>query len=111
MEIRSENRGDITVFYLSGELDFYNSPFIREELNKVKKIKKILISFKDVIYIDSSGLATLIELYQKVKKWQGDIILVDMEKVIRGVFELSRLDKIFTILPAIQDGVDAFSKK
>ena len=137
MDIRSENRGDVTVFYLNGELDFYNSPFIREELNKVidgmefqKEIpttenhikviaerfscrnrKKILISFKDVIYIDSSGLATLIELYQKVKKWQGDIILVDMEKVIRGVFELSRLDKIFTILPAIQDGVDAFSKK
>jgi anti-sigma B factor antagonist len=112
MAVRSENKGDITVFYLDGEIDLYTSPAIREELNKAidRKIKKILISFKDVFYIDSSGLATLVELYQRVEKWGGNIILVDMEDSVKGVFELSRLDKIFTILPTVEDGMTGFPK-
>jgi len=112
MTIKSEDKGDITVFYLNGEVDLYTSPDIREDLNKIiDQRKKILISFKDVSYIDSSGLATLIELYQRAKKWQGDIILVDMKDSVKGVFELSRLDKIFTILATFEEGVTAFSKK
>jgi anti-sigma B factor antagonist len=110
--IRSESRGDIAVFYLKGEIDLYTSPAIREELNKTidRKKKKILISFKDVSYIDSSGLATLVELYQRAKKWKGNIVLVEMEDSVQGVFELSRLDKIFTILPAVEEGVSFFKK-
>ncbi len=112
MAIKSEDRGDMKVFYLAGEIDLYTSPAMREELNKAidRKIKKILISFKDVSYIDSSGLATLVELYQRAKKWGGNIILVDMEESVKGVFELSRLDKIFTILPAVEDGIAGFPK-
>lgn len=112
MAIRSENKGDITVFHLSGEIDLYTSPAIREGLSKLidHNTKKILISFKDVSYIDSSGLATLVELYQGAKKWQGDIILVDMEDSVKGIFELSRLDKIFTILPTIEEGIANFSR-
>lgn len=111
MAIRSENKGDVTVFYLKGEIDLYSSPDIREELSKLidRERKKILISFKDVSYIDSSGLATLIELYQRAKKWQGDIILVDMEDSVKGIFELSRLDKIFTILATLEEGIQSLS--
>lgn len=98
MGIRIENKGEVTVVYLSGEIDLYTSPGIRLELNKLiaGEEKNILISFKDVSYIDSSGLATLVELYQKIKGWKGKLILADMEDSVKGIFELSRLDEIFT---------------
>jgi anti-sigma B factor antagonist len=108
--IKIENKGAVTVVYLSGEIDLYTSPGVRLELNKLmaEKKKNILISFKDVSYIDSSGLATLVELYQKMKAWKGKLILADMGDAVKGVFELSRLDKIFTFSPAVKEALASF---
>ena len=84
---------------LEGDLDFHSSPDLRKELTKLveKQAAKIMIDFKKVSYIDSSGLATFVELFQRVKRYNGKLVLFNMNTSVRSVFEISKLDTIFKL--------------
>ena len=55
---------------LAGDLDFHSSPQLRKEFGKLLEgeIQKLLVDLKKVSYIDSSGLATFVELFQKMRE-------------------------------------------
>ncbi len=84
---------------LDGDLDFHSSPDVRSELSKLvdKQTKTILIDLKKVGYIDSSGLATFVELFQKMKRYGGILILYHLSQGVRSVFEIAKLDSIFKL--------------
>lgn len=82
---------------LAGDLDFHSSPQLRKEFGKLLEgeIQKLLVDLKKVNYIDSSGLATFVELFQKMKKGGGKLILFNLTQPVRSVFEIAKLDSIF----------------
>ena len=84
---------------LAGDLDFHTSPQVRQELGKITEgeVRKLLIDLKKVGYIDSSGLATFVELFQKIKKGGGKLILFNLSQAVRSVFEIAKLDSIFQL--------------
>ncbi len=95
---------------LTGEVDFYNSSKVRERfINLVKqKRKAILINLGEVTYIDSSGLATLIELMQKLNGYGGKLKLIGLNQSVRNIFEVSKLTEIFSIYQEEQEALKAF---
>ena len=84
---------------LEGDLDFHSSPDVRTELSKLvdRQAKKILIDLKKVTYIDSSGLATFVELFQKMKRYSGVLVIYNLSQGVRRVFEIAKLDAIFKL--------------
>lgn len=82
---------------MDGDLDFHSSPEVRAALSKLveKQAKKVLIDLAKVSYIDSSGLATFVELFQKLKRYGGKLILFNLNPAVRSVFEIAKLDSIF----------------
>ena len=84
---------------LEGDLDFHSSPDVRTELSKLvdRQAKKILIDLKKVNYIDSSGLATFVELFQKMKRYGGLLVMFNLNQGVRSVFEIAKLDAIFKL--------------
>lgn len=82
-----------------GDIDMNSSPKMREELRKLvaQKPDTIVVNLKDVSYIDSSGLATLVECLQSTRKLASQLFLTGMNDGIRDIFELSGLDRVFTI--------------
>ena len=84
---------------LEGDLDFHSSPELRNELAKLvdRQAAKILIDLKKVNYIDSSGLATFVELFQKTKRYSGKLALFNLNPGVRSVFEIAKLDTIFKL--------------
>ena len=99
MEIVQSTIDGYSVVAIDGEVDLNSSPQLRkvfEDLLK-KGAKKIIVDFAKVVYIDSSGLATLIEMRQKLKKDKGQVFLTSMSEKIKSLFEITKLDKIFTI--------------
>ncbi len=62
-----------------------------------KQVKKVVIGLRKVSYIDSSGLATFVEMLQKMKRYGGKLVLTELEPVVRSVFEIAKLDKIFSL--------------
>ena len=99
MNITQSEINGSTILFLSGEVDVNSSPALREALAKLmnKGIVKIVINFEKVSYIDSSGLATFIEIMQRLKKKDGQLSLVQMSDKIRNLFEITKLNKLFTI--------------
>ena len=113
MKIQLTNQGDIHTLELSGELDYHSSPELREKLTELtsKQAPKILVNLAGVDYMDSSGIATFVEAFQKTKRYQGRLILAALTPTVRGVFEIAKLDSIFEITPSIAEAVASLGTK
>ena len=113
MKIQSTNQGDIHVLEISGELDYHSSPELREKLTELtgKQAPKILVNLGGVDYMDSSGIATFVEAFQKAKRYQGRLILAALTPTVRGVFEIAKLDSIFEITSTVAEAVERLGSK
>ncbi len=113
MKIGTKNQGDIQMLELSGELDYHSSPELREKLSELtgKQTSKILVDLSGVDYMDSSGIATFVEAFQKTKRYQGRLILAALTDTVRGVFEIAKLDSIFEIAPTVAEAVTGLGSK
>jgi anti-sigma B factor antagonist len=85
---------------LSGDIDLAHSPAMRKALLgeiKEKHIAKVFLNLKNVRYIDSSGIASLVEGLKASRDYGSRLILFGLSPSVREVMELSRLQKIFEI--------------
>ncbi len=93
----SENNNE-TVVYLSGDVDLERSPDARKVLlESVDKGHNVLVDMSAVDYIDSSGVASLVEALQASKKKNLDFTLTQVSEPALKVFRLARLEKVFNI--------------
>ena len=86
---------------LKGEIDLHVSPTVTSTLNDVidKKPERMVVDLSEVSYIDSAGLAALIQAMQKVESYGGKFMLAGLQETVRSIFEISRLDQVFQIFP------------
>ena len=86
---------------LEGEIDLHVSPQIGARLAAIikEKPKKLVVDLSQVTYIDSSGLAVLIEAMQNVGGYGGSFALTGLQEAVRPIFEIARLDQVFRIFP------------
>ena len=89
------------ILALEGEIDLHRSPQVKESLEPLiqNKVPRLLIDLSAVSYIDSSGLAVLIETMQRTNAYGGKFALFGLREGVRGIFEIARLDQIFKIFP------------
>jgi len=91
------------VLPLEGEIDLHVSPRIASLLNAMimPKPKQVVVDLSKVSYIDSSGLAVLIEAMQNVAAYGGKFALASLQETVRPIFEIARLDQVFQIFPDV----------
>lgn len=113
MKIQTATQGDISVLELSGELDYHSSPELREKLTELigKQAPKILVDLGGVDYMDSSGIATFVEAFQKAKRYQGRLVLAALTTAVRGVFEIAKLDSIFELAPTVAEATKSLGAR
>ena len=89
------------VLPLKGEIDLHVSPSVTALLDEAigKKPKRLVVDLSAVTYIDSAGLAALIQAMQKVEGYGGKFVLAGLQETVRSIFEISRLDQVFQIFP------------
>jgi len=109
MEIEIKNYQGMKVMALSGEIDMYSSPALREEMMGLinKRVTPLLVDFKGVPYIDSSGIATFVEGLKCMMSYGGRLKLIGLLEGVREIFRFSKLDKVFEIYGTIEDAVDS----
>ena len=91
---------------LDGEVDLENSPKARDVLlDAVKGAGTVLVDLSGVSYIDSSGVASLVEALQKAKKQGTRFALASVNPAALRVLKLARLDNVFTIHETVADGL------
>src|ERR1700742_498130 len=93
----TENQGHMMVA-LEGEIDLEHAGNVRRTLlDTLKKGGNVLVDLSLVSYIDSSGIASLVEGLQVARRQKLELSLVAVSPRVRRVLELARLDKVFLI--------------
>lgn len=101
MEIEVEEKEGFHIVTPVGELDVYTVPLFRKVLLKLEGERRhdIILDMTQVTFIDSSGLGSLIETYQKVTSADGEIAFVIENPRILKVFKIVNLDRTFKVFP------------
>lgn len=108
LNIEVEQNDGRAVVHVSGDVDMYNSRKLREtlfDLIQKRKQKKIIVNLDGVPSMDSSGIATLMEGLNEIKKNGGEIILAGVHESLRGVLSLTGLLGVFDIRPSVEDAL------
>src|SRR4051794_3422798 len=95
------------VLSLEGEIDLHVSPRIASSLGAMleQKPKQIVVDLSKVTYIDSSGLAVLIEAMQNMEAYGGHFALAGLQENVRPIFEIARLDQVFDIYADVDEAL------
>ncbi len=108
MKYPESEKNGFMIISLVGEVDLNYSPVAREQILKYLKQKKdVLVDLSQVIYIDSSGIASLVEGFQLARQQKLFFALFGVSRAAMQVLQLARLDKVFPIYSDIDAAVAA----
>ena len=100
MQIFARRQDKITIFDLSGDIDFANSPEVRQSLLREireSRTPRVVVNLSQVRYIDSSGVASLVEGLKASRDLGSRFALFGLSTAARETLQLSRLIKVFEV--------------
>ena len=96
LEITVNGQAPVRVIVVKGDVDMDSSPELRDEIKRtLKGLATLKLDLRDVGYIDSSGIAVLIQGLKWAKASRTDFRLVAPSAQVRSVMELSQLQSLF----------------
>ena len=107
VSVTSRTDGDRTVVDVTGEIDVYTAPLLREELASLidSEHTDLVVDLTKVGFMDSTGLGVLVGALKKVRTLGGDLrLVIDQEKILK-VFRITALTQVFTIHSSIDEAV------
>lgn len=111
MTLTEREVGDVTILDLKGRLVLDDGDLMfRDRINALvaKGRKKIVVSLRDVTYIDSCGIGVLIAKLVSVRNKGGDLKLVALSPRSHRVFDICRLDNVFEAFESEEEAVASF---
>jgi anti-sigma B factor antagonist len=100
VQISTRQSGKATIVDVSGDIDLYNSPEVRKVLLaalREERAPRVIVNLREVRYIDSSGVASLVEGLKVSRELGSRLVLLGLSQAVRDVLELSRLNKVFEV--------------
>ena len=109
MVVTLNEQEETTVLELTGRFDNYTAPEVRQAIQSVVNgtPPQLVVNLEAVPFIDSTGLATLVQGMKQCRQLGGDLRLCCLQPPVRMVFELTRLDKAFEIFYTLKDALEA----
>jgi anti-sigma B factor antagonist len=98
--VSTEDIGDVCVLRVDAvRLDSAVGTIIRNAVvSKIESSKNFALDISAVKLVDSGGLGSLVALLKNISNAQGRLVLVGMNKSVRMMFELSRMDRQFSLV-------------
>ena len=105
LPVTIDKQPEMTVVKPDGEIDLSRAPSFRTVIAEVfsEKPSKVVIDLSEVPYMDSSGVATLVEAMQLANRAGAVLVLVGLQDRVQSIFEIARLDTVFKIVNEISD--------
>ena len=100
-------KGKAAIIYVTGDVDLHRSTELQNELMEVlkKKPEAVIVDLSGVPYMDSSGVASLVKLLSRTRKSGTELKLVAPTVKVRSIFEITRLDSVFTIADSLDEAL------
>jgi anti-sigma B factor antagonist len=107
-DIKTERLDDNSyVIALAGEVDLYTAPEFKQQLLEVigNGAKDVIVDFSDTTFIDSTTLGVLVGGVKRLRTNEGQLSLVCSDRNITKIFEITGLDRVFTIYGSRDEAV------
>jgi anti-sigma B factor antagonist len=107
-DIKTEQLGDDAyLISLSGEVDLYTAPDFKQQLLQVigDGARQVIVDFSQTTFIDSTTLGVLVGGVKRLRPNGGQLSLVCSDRNITKIFEITGLDRVFTIYPTRDEAV------
>lgn len=102
MRLKEVSENGVTIFALSGAIDLHYTPTLRSlfqsKLNE--HCRALIVDLSDVDFIDSMGLATLIEYHRDTGAHGGIFCLAGINSNLKAIFDVVQFDKVLAIFPS-----------
>ena len=108
-DINTEELGDSSyVISLAGEVDLYTAPEFKQQLLEVigQGARHVIVDFSDTTFIDSTTLGVLVGGVKRLRTNDGQLSLVCSDRNITKIFEITGLDRVFTIYPSRDEALE-----
>ena len=99
MGLITRSNGTVSVLELSGRFDAHVAPSVKEWQDSHPSAANVVVNLSGVNFLDSTALATLVRGMKHCRQRGGDLRLCGVQQPVRIIFELTKLDKAFTIYP------------
>ncbi|PCI08792.1 anti-anti-sigma factor [bacterium] len=97
----------VVVIAPSTDIDMSRSPELRTAIRQEmgSGVHKMIVDLIGVNYMDSSGLATLVEAMRNASKTEMKLVICNMHEKVSAIFEIARLDSFFSIVESRDDAI------
>lgn len=111
MRLREARHGQIHLFHLQGEVDLHYVPALRSMFSAKsdRHCPALVVDFSEVTYIDSNGIAVLLEYLRDAKEYEGVFCITGLTEQVRHIFDVVRLDQVMPIFATVPEAVAALS--
>jgi anti-sigma B factor antagonist len=107
ISIETKEKDQLTTVNISGEIDAYTAPRLRESLFQLaeKKESVIIINLSGVTYMDSTGLGVFVGVFKNIRSNNGQLKLLGLSSRLMRLFEITGLSTIMDISGKIEGEV------
>ena len=114
MELQVSHIGSVQILALSasaGRFDAHTAPPLASWLDQVSAQlpAQVVVNLEHVYFIDSTALATLVRGMKRCRQQGGDLHLCALQSPVRIIFELTRMDRAFSLFPTVEQAVAGFA--
>ncbi len=108
MYLKFDKKEDKLIVSLMGELDHHSAEEVRVKIDdRIDRdnIKKVILNFNGVTFMDSSGIGVVIGRYKKMQNRNGKLCVAEIGRTVNKVFEISGMYKIIDIYSNLNEAV------
>lgn len=106
----SLDQKNLLIEFMSTELDHHITNEVRDEIDNIlisKSVRNIIFDFKNINFMDSSGIGVIIGRYKKISNDGGKVSVVNVNARVKKVFDLSGMNKIIGIYDTYEEVVSS----
>jgi len=110
VKIGASKEKNVVIVIVEGDLDASNAPDLRAKFEELigQGENQYVIDLSGVPFMDSSGIAALVNLFKRVRIGAGDVKLCGLQEEVKKVFELTRLNRVFDIFDTCAEAAASF---
>lgn len=112
MTLKCKEFRDCLIIEISGDIDLYSAPDLKKEISRyLIGHSKIIISLKNVKYIDSTAIGVLLYIYTYCNSKIMEVVFCNLQQSVMNILSLSQLDKFLPLKSNIHNSIEYIREK
>jgi len=106
MEIQVEASGDRRIVRIKDKITFEHCPALQNHLDPALEagVREVVIDFRDVPFMDSSGIGEILRLFKLMRDRNGSLVLINPNRKLRNLFTMYRFERFMKIVEDVELG-------